>query len=286
MSNTNTKTPIVYYGGKTAIWNHIEPLIPSAANNFLETDSYSEEFLGGGTVFWSKEPVKNETINDRLDLVVNFYRCLKLRYRPLKRLINATLVSRKIHGEGLKLIRAHAKGKKVPPVQLAWAFWLCTNFAYSNKIGGGYKYSNHMSVSVPDTMTRRKNQFTEMLAARLEHTYIENEDAIHVARSRNVKNCFHYIDPPYPNADQGHYAGYGWDQYTNLLEFCADECKGKFLLSSYESEVLAHYIEANGWNSKTIKHRLQAPRKSGAEKIEILVWNYDISYIHQPSLFQ
>lgn len=60
MSYTNTKTPIVYYGGKTAIWNHIEPLIPCKFNHFLETDVYSEVFLGGGT-----PPSKIGTAEDR-----------------------------------------------------------------------------------------------------------------------------------------------------------------------------------------------------------------------------
>ena len=130
MAYTNTKTPIVYYGGKTAIINHILPLIP-------KHEVYTETFLGGGTVFWSKEPARNETINDRLDLVVNFYRVLKSRFRELHRLIDMALIGRTIHREALDVIKAHKAGKTQDPVQLAYAFWQCTNFGYSNKIGGG-----------------------------------------------------------------------------------------------------------------------------------------------------
>ena len=159
MAYTKTKTPIVYYGGKTSIINHIMPLIPVH-------EVYTETFFGGGTVFFHKDPVKNETINDKLDLVINFYRTLRNHYPDLKRLVNATLISRRIHREVLDIILKHKRDKpsrtcKLYRVRLAWAFWLCTNFAYSNKIGGGYKYSNSMSVSVPDTLKKRKEQFTE-----------------------------------------------------------------------------------------------------------------------------
>jgi len=135
MANTETKTPIVYYGGKTAIMNHLLPLVPVH-------EIYSETFFGGGALFWSKEPAKSETINDTLDLVINFYRVLKTKFVQLKPFIESTLISRSIHSQALNLIRLHRHGLPIDSVQLAWAFWLCTNFAHMNKIGGGYKYAN------------------------------------------------------------------------------------------------------------------------------------------------
>lgn len=267
MAYTNVKTPIVYYGGKTAILNHLKEMVPVH-------DNYTETFFGGGTLFWAKDPAKNETINDRLDIVINFYRILRLKFRPLKKLIDATLIGRTVHGEAVKILRDHKKGKKQDPVKLAWAFWVGTNFAYSNKIGGGYKYSNHMSVSVPATLKKRKEEFTQHLVHRIENAYIENDDAIKILRSRNSKSAFHYLDPPYCGTDMGHYAGYTWTEYENLLNWCENECQGKFLLSNYKSDLLDEFIDKNNWYKKEIIHRLKAPRKSGELKIEILVSNY------------
>ncbi|MCZ8020207.1 MAG: DNA adenine methylase [Cyclobacteriaceae bacterium] len=280
MANTIVKTPIVYYGGKTSILNHIIELVPLH-------DVYTETFFGGGTLFFAKEPAKNETINDRLKVVVNFYRCLKLNYKPLKRLIEATLISRDIHNEALRLIQNFSKSQAQDlnqisvrdRIQLAWAFWVCTNFAFANKIGGGFKFSNDTSVSVPKTLAKRKLQFTEALADRLQHAYIENEDAIKILRSRNVIKAFHYIDPPYPNADQGHYAGYNWDEYEALLNFLATECKGKFMLSSYNSDMLEQYCNNNNWNVKEITHRISGRKdnnfaKNRDNKTEVIVTNY------------
>lgn len=270
--NKIVKTPIVYYGGKTSIIQHILPLIP-------EHTAYNEAFFGGGTVLFAKDPAKNETINDRLDIVINFYRTMKMNFKPLKRLIEATLISRSIHNEGLRVIREHQLGKKVDKVKLAWAFWLCTNFAYHNKIGGGYKYSNHMSTSVPETLLKRKENFTELLVERIQHCYIENDDAIKISTSRDVKEMFHYFDPPYPMADQGHYKGYGWDQFEALLQFCS-QCKGRFLLSNYNSDMLDIFIRENGWNKKEITHKISGskvhnPNINRHERTEVLVWNYD-----------
>ena len=107
--------------------------------------------------------------------------------------------------------------------------------------------------------------------------YIECDDALKILRSRNVEKAFHYLDPPYPGSDQGHYKGYSFDDLQMLLDWCRNECRGKFLLSNYNSELLDDYIERNNWNRKEIIHRLTAPRKSGDAKIEVFVWNYDMN---------
>lgn len=284
MANTIVKTPIVYYGGKTSIVNYLLEMVPLH-------EVYTETFFGGGTLFWAKDPVKNETINDRLDIVINFYKTVKLHYVPLKKLIDATLIARSVHGEALNYIRGFNKSgipsqnlTRAARVKLAWAFWVCTNFAYSNKIGGGYKYSNHMSVAVPDTLAKRKTEFTEKLVERIQGAYIENDDALKILASRNVENAFHYIDPPYPNADQGHYPGYKWDRYEKLLQWCATDCKGKFLLSSYNSVMLDGYTKIYEWHKKEINHKLSGSKamnaRSGREskgkiqKTEVLISNY------------
>lgn len=166
MAYTQVKSPIVYYGGKTSILPHLLEMVPVH-------EVYTETFFGGGTLFFAKSPVKNETINDRLDIVINFYRVLKNNYKRLKTMIDATLIGRSIHNEALNTIRIHKNGVLVDRVNLAWAFWVCTNFAYSNKIGGGYKFSNDMSVSTPDTLAKRKANFTMHLVERIQHAYIE-----------------------------------------------------------------------------------------------------------------
>lgn len=259
------RTPISYYGGKQALLHDLLPMVPPH-------DVYTETFFGGGSLFFAKIPAGSETINDRLDIVINFYRVLKTRFLELNPLIQSSLISRTMHKEALQIVKG---ATPADPVKKAWAFWYVCNFSFSNKIGGGYKYSNDMNTSVPKTMALKKKEFTELLVARIEGCYIENDDAIKILRSRNTANAFHYLDPPYINADQGHYKGYTESDLETLLKWCATECKGKFLLSNYPCDVLQNFAEEQNWNIAQLDHS----SKHGAhvkhrKKDETIVWNY------------
>ena len=81
------KTPITYYGGKINMLKEILPKIPSHR-------IYTEAFFGGGAVFFAKEPVESEVINDTNNMVVNFYEIVKTDFDALKTKIEATLFSR------------------------------------------------------------------------------------------------------------------------------------------------------------------------------------------------
>ncbi len=258
------KTPISYYGGKQSIIRHILPLIP-------EHKVYTEVFFGGGTVFFAKEPATNETINDRLDIVVNFYRQVKTNFKQLKELIDSTLVSRSDFITAARIIQSPAD--EYPPIKRAWAFWVRANMGFANKLDGGLKFSNNQCTALPKVIRNKKNRFTMDLCHRLENVCIENIDALDILKSRNVKEAFHYIDPPYPNADNGHYKGYTWEDYKNLLTTMS-ELKGKFLQSSYNSDMLDQFIKIHGWHKKEVIHRIKTPRKSGSAKVEVLIMNY------------
>ena len=74
------RTPISYYGGKQTMLPYILPLIP-------KHEVYTESFFGGGAVFWAKEQVKTEIINDFNANVYNFYKVLQTRFVELQNLV-------------------------------------------------------------------------------------------------------------------------------------------------------------------------------------------------------
>jgi len=274
MNNSISKTPISYYGGKQGLLSHILPLIPPH-------EVYTEVFFGGGSVFFAKEKAKNETINDKLDIVVNFYECIKTRFYDLKKMVDTTLISRTQHVRALNIIRKKSKHNSL---ELAWAFWVTANFSFANKIGGGIKYSNDQCSVVPEQLRNKKDRFTEWLVYRIEGAYIECNDALKVLNSRNVKNAFHYLDPPYFNADMGHYGGYTENNLIDLLEAC-EKLNGKFLLSNYNSEILSAYIKKNNWYKKEITKRIVAPMVKVRNKTEVLVSNYSPTCLITNRLF-
>ncbi len=260
------KTPIAYYGGKQNMLKEILPRIP-------EHTIYTEAFFGGGAVFFAKPPVKSETINDTNNMVVNFYDVLKLDFPSLKQKIESTLFSRASY------IVAHTI-YKMPhlfnKLQQAWAFYISTNMGFSCRIGSwGYdKYGKRVKAFL-----NKKLIFNRDLVSRLEHAQIEHNDAIKVIESRDTVDTFHYVDPPYIDTNQGHYDGYTHSDYRRLLQ-CLETVKGKFLLSSYPSDILTEFINKNKWYTIHFEKPLSAQKakdgKSRDRKVEVLTANYPL----------
>ncbi|AUC16609.1 hypothetical protein BTO06_16280 [Tenacibaculum sp. SZ-18] len=263
------KTSITYYGGKLNMLQHILPLIPSHR-------IYTEAFFGGGAVFFAKEPVESEIINDINCLAITFYEVVKTDFENLKAKIEATLFSRATYSVALTIYR---KPHLFNKLQQAWAFYIATNMGFACQCNswGFDKYGKRVKA-----FRNKKIAFTPEIAERLENTQIENNDAIKVILSRDTKESFHYVDPPYvgdTEINQGHYSGYTLKDFTKLLDTLVT-LKGKFLLSSYPSSILDRYIKKYNLYTKSFNKPLSAQKavagKKRSRKTEILVANYPI----------
>lgn len=260
------KSPISYYGGKASLLSHILPLIP-------DHRIYTESFFGGGVVFFAKAPSESEIINDTNNMVVNFYEVCRTDFESLKTKIEATLFSRTTYTVALTMYRMP---HLFSTLQQAWAFYVATNMGFARKIGSwGYdKYGKRLK-----TMHNKKIQFNEDIALRLEHSTIENNDACKVIATYDTEHAFHYVDPPYYNSDMGHYDDYSKADYIKLLDTLSN-IKGKFLLSSYPSDILEDYTQRNGWYTQYINKPLTASNGANItkrkRKIEVLTANYVI----------
>jgi len=261
------KTPITYYGGKLNMLKHILPLVP-------EHRIYTEAFFGGGAVFFAKNPVESETVNDRFGMAVNFYEVCKTDFEKLRSRVESTPFARDAYTVAWTVYRMpHLFEDKV---FRAWAFYVATNMAFACSVGswGFDRYGKR-----PKAFRNKKMLFDESIAERLEHAQIENNDALKVIGSRDAEDAFHYVDPPYINSNQGHYGGYTETHFKALLDTLSS-IKGKFLLSSYPSGILDTYVQKNGWHTKSFEKPLSAHKtKAGAKrqrKTEVLTANYTI----------
>jgi len=258
------KTPITYYGGKLNMLRHILPLIPGHK-------IYTESFFGGGAVFFAKEKVEAETINDINNMAVNFFDMVQTDFENLKTKIEATLFSRTTYTVAWSIYRMPHLFNKL---QCAWAFFVATNMGFSCQIGSwGYdKYGKRVKA-----FRNKKMIFKEDIAKRLENVQIENTDACKVIESRDANDAFHYVDPPYIDSNQAHYGGYNVLDYKRLLDTLSN-VKGKFLLSSYPSDILDKYVNENSWHTKTFTKTLSASKgvtgKKRKTKVEVLIANY------------
>ena len=110
------------------------------------------------------------------------------------------------------------------------------------------------------------------------NTTIEANDANKVIQTHDQDNVFVYADPPYVDSNQGHYGGYTEEHFRRLLETLST-IKGKFLLSSYRSQLLNGFIDEFGWFTKEIVKTLSVKKTIGGtreQKIEVLTANYPI----------
>lgn len=261
------KTCISYYGGKLNMRKEILPLIP-------EHRIYTESFFGGGAIFFSKEPVASEIINDTNSLAITFYEVVKTDFENLKAKIEATLFSRATHSVAWSIYRMPHLFNRL---QQAWAFYIATCMGFACKISSSWGYDKYGKRV--KAFQNKKLAFNNDIVKRLENAQIECNDALKVIQSRDTEDAFHYVDPPYINSNQGHYGGYSEQDYINLLDTLS-KVKGKFLLSSYPSEILTQYINTNGWYSKSFEKPLSASKATEGvkrkRKIEVLTANYPI----------
>jgi DNA adenine methylase len=257
------KTPISYYGGKQSMLKYIIPLIPTHK-------IYIEPFFGGGAVFWAKEVTKAEIINDYNGMVSNFYSQLKNNYEELKKAIDRTPYCRDSYVHAMVVYKNAFLFNNVTK---AWAFWVGTIQGFSNQIGSWRSSQPRHKEALLNF--NKKLLINIDSSKRLELVQIENMDAIKLILAKDTLDTFYYIDPPYVNAAQGHYAGYTQEHFNNLLESLT-KIKGKFLLSSYPNAMLDKYRKSNKWFSKDIDMQLSASRDKSKRKIECLTSNYPI----------
>lgn len=257
------KTPISYYGGKQMLVSSILPLIP-------EHTTYCEPFFGGGAVFFAKPKSPVEILNDVNQFVVNFYRQSQSNFDALNSLIQATPHSRRSYRDAMVM---YEHPHLFTDLERAWAFWTLCNQGYASKIGS-WAFGTIDNSSEKKVNNAKARLSTGELSTRLGLVQIECNDALHILEMRDRPTTFFYLDPPYFNSNMGHYGGYTEGDFEALLQACS-RLEGKFLLSSYPSEVLDRYTQQFGWRQIEINDLTRAS-KARKPKVEVLTANYPI----------
>jgi DNA adenine methylase len=261
------KPPLTYYGGKQKMSGLIIPLIPKHS-------LYCEPFFGGGAVYFAKPPSKIEVINDVNGEIVNFYKVVKTRFNELQSEIVSSLSSRKLYNRA-QLIYSYPE--YFDPVQRAWSVWVLANQSFASKLNGIWRFDKKENTSIT-ILNNKIKSFTEEIVDRIRTTNIECADALQVIQNRDSKESFFYCDPPYFNSDKGHYKNYSQEDFEKLLHMIS-KIRGKFILSSYPSELLTKYSKKNNWFTKRIEMSLSiASLKNVKKKVksEVLTANLPI----------
>lgn len=260
------KTPITYYGGKQQLASKIISCIP-------EHQAYCEPFIGGGAVFFQKEPSSVEIINDTNGELINFYEVLQKDFSLLAQEVSISLHSRELHKKARVI---NENPQMFDRIKRAWAVWILSNSSYGAGWDAGWGYD--VSGQTTKKITSKRNTFSEEIAIRLQNVQIECYDALKIIKSRDRESTFFYCDPPYPGTDQGHYDGYSADDFRDLLDVLCS-IKGKFILSSFRHHILNEFVDKYHWSQIEFKMSKPMSAQSGQskQKIEVLTANYPMS---------
>ncbi|MCF8465639.1 MAG: DNA adenine methylase [Flavobacteriales bacterium] len=259
------KPPFSYYGGKQNMLRHILPLIP-------EHTLYNEPFCGGAALFWQKEPSAVEVLNDTNKELVNFYETVQREFPALEMEIRISLHSRTLHKDASVIYNSPHLFTRI---QRAWAIWVLANQSFSSMLDGSWGYDKKKNTT-SKKITNKREAFTEEFAIRLQNVQLECTDAIRIIRSRDTPETFHYIDPPYFNSDCGHYDGYTIEDFEMLLKQL-EKLEGKFILSSYPSDLLNVFKTRNKWVQKTFEKSVSVNKgMGGKKKTEVITANFVI----------
>lgn len=260
------KTPITYYGGKQKLASRIIKLIPKHT-------LYCEPFIGGGAIYFSKPPSEVEVINDTNKELINFYRVVQSDFVSLEKEVRISLHSRTLHDDAKTIKNAP---HLFTELKRAWAIWVLASQSFASKLDGPWGYDIKGNTTSKKIKNKRES-FTEDIAIRLQQTQIECTDALRIITSRDAKDSFFYCDPPYYNSDMGHYDGYTIEDFEMLLRSLS-KIEGKFLLSSYPSELLDKFTKKLGWYQLSYQQEVTISNNTGKRKAktEVLTANYDI----------
>jgi len=225
------KPPFSYYGGKQRLAARICNLLPPHT-------VYVEPFCGSAAVYFKKGLPQNnsatdyrEVLNDLNGIVVNFFRVMQEpeQMAELIHRLEWTVYSQDEHRKAKALCKEPIEN----PVLMAWAWFCNVNWSFANKAGSGFGtgvYSRESATTHYNAVERLKEY-----RDRLKCTTVMQEPALRVIeRFDSPHTCF-YVDPPYPNTEQGHYKGFTQADFEQLIDKLK-QCHGAVLLSCYAND--------------------------------------------------
>jgi DNA adenine methylase len=252
-----------YYGSKRRI-------APWLISHFPEHDNYIEPFFGGGEPFFSKQPSKNEIINDMNREVVNFFYVLREKFDEFVQAIQLTPYARNeidLANETAKAPPAWTwddEQKRYRPVdfdevELARRFYVRSRQGRSGNSSAWRttwrcEYTRKRARSYIDDFNGVKHIFDA--AERLKCAQIENMDALDLIRKYDTPESLFYVDPPYPRETRGQSwrQAYAYEMTTEQhqeLGGLLRNIEGMAIISSYPNRLYDQMF--SDWHCETIE---------------------------------
>ncbi len=204
-----------WIGGKRRLAKHLLPLFP-------KHDCYVEPFAGAAALFFMKEPVKAEIINDINGDVSNLYRVVKHHLEELYKQLKWMICSRQ-----------NWDWMQATPVETLTDIQRAARFLYLQKQAFGGKVAGQ-TFGTSTTARPRFNIFSleqDLADAhyRLAGTTVEHMDWKKLIRKYDREHVLFCCDPPYWETE-GYGVEFPFSEYEEMAVL-AKTIKGKMVIS-------------------------------------------------------
>ena len=241
-------------GNKRKLFEKIKGYIP-------EHEIYIEPFFGTGSIFFMKERVKHNLLNDLDEEVFNLFQVIKNKPVELKRLL-LIVPKHKAQFDFWK------KNCEKSDLWRAVRFLYLSNLSY---MASGSTFTMKLGNTKYLTISRIKKVFDSLM-----DTVFSNQSYDVFIRNLSLKDkkgknkIFIYCDPPYVKTAQRYNTPkWGIADFEKLIEFLMEDGE-KFMVSEFENPEVIKIAEKNKLNIIKIGDRINLKNR----RTEIIIKNY------------
>jgi DNA adenine methylase len=230
---------------------------------FPKHEIYVEPFIGGGAVFFKKEPSKYEVINDLDKGIIDTYKTIKkIKKFNFRKDLNTIKKIEDFYKQPIKTDADYLTHQKINYCN-AFSGQLVDHY---KTVSGIYRPSNPYSTL----------QNIEEYKQRLKNVKIYNQSYEKIINKFDGPDTFFYLDPPYMDAKLIYKHGtFDYEELFNILK----NIKGTFLLSINDDPYIRKLFRPFYMKKILIKSKTGPNSKgigSKGDRKELLISNYKI----------
>lgn len=254
-----TASPMVpWVGGKRRLAPQILPLLPAHS-------CYVEPFAGAAALFFAKQPVKVEVLNDVNGDLVSLYRVVQHHLDEFIRQFRWALTSRQLYAW-----LQETRPETLTDIQRAARFFYLQKCGFGGKVDG-------QTFGTATTAPARLNllRIEEDLSAvhlRLHQVFIEHLDWANCIERYDRPHTLFYLDPPYWGTE-GYGVEFGLEQYDRMAELLRT-IKGKAAVSVNDIPEMRQAFKGLAMKRLAIKYTVGASGVGRRERGELLIMNF------------
>ena len=243
-------------GGKKFLARRIASYIP-------KHKVYAELFVGGGAVFFAKEPSEVEIINDKESEIAFAYKFIRgITEDQISQL-------RRFKWIGDEKYFRHLKDHKpISDIERFHKFLYLRRCTRQDMKSFRYLFEGQDMSAAVDRLPKLKE--------RLKNVQIDNEDFFALLKKHDSKETFFYLDPPYPSSDYP----FTHKVETSRIKDALKDIKGKFILS-YEDTPEARKAFKH-FEIKTVQVKRWSDVPNGFKiETELLISNFPLKPLYE-----